>query len=194
MKENRDSSAGTDLFRGQLVHLSAPREDDAEAFSRWSHDAGYLRAVDTDFARPITSKEAAERFPGGESDPNTVAFRIRTLEDDRLIGFVAIHSIEWNNRAALLAIGIGERGYRGKGYGTDALRLVLRYAFEELNLLRVGLDVISNNAAALRAYEKVGFVHEGTMRKAVLRDGRHHDRLIMGILCEEWESPTPPSP
>ena len=194
MKEDRESWTENDLFRGKLVRLSAPREDDAEAFARWSHDAGYLRAVDTDFARPISASEAAKRFSGDEGDPSAVAFRIRTLKEDRLIGFVALHSIEWNNRAALLAIGIGEGEYRGKGYGSDALRLVLRYGFEELNLLRVGLDVISNNTAAVRAYEKVGFVHEGAMRKAVLRDGRHHDRLIMGILCDEWKRPTPLSP
>jgi RimJ/RimL family protein N-acetyltransferase len=181
-------ATNNDLFRGKLVRLAAPRDDDAQAFARWSQDADYLRAVDTDYARPISPEVAARRFSGSESDPNTVAFRIRTLDDDRLIGFVALHSIEWNNRAALLAIGIGEREYRGKGYGSETLRLVLRHAFGELNLLRVGLDVISNNAAAIRAYERTGFVHEGAMRQAVLRDGRYHDRLVMGILREEWEA------
>jgi RimJ/RimL family protein N-acetyltransferase len=193
MNGNSDSPAGADLFQGKLVRLSAPREDDAADFARWSHDPAYLRAVDTDFARPISSKDAAGRFPGDEAASNSVEFRIRTLDADRLIGFVALHSIEWNNRAGLLSIGIGEAEYRGKGYGTDALRLVLRYAFDELNLLRVGLDVISNNVAAVRAYEKVGFVHEGAMRRAVLRDGRHHDRLVMGILRDEWKRPAPPS-
>jgi RimJ/RimL family protein N-acetyltransferase len=194
MRKRITSTADADLFRGELVRLSAPQEDDSEAFARWSQDAAYLRAVDTDFARPISASQAAKQFSGEESDPNAVAFRIRTLQEDRLIGFVAIHSIEWNNRAGLLSIGIGEPEYRSKGYGTDALRLVLRYAFDELNLLRVGLDVISNNTAALRSYEKVGFVLEGTMRKAVLRDGRHHDRLIMGIVREEWQhSALPPA-
>lgn len=185
MAHNIEISTANDLFEGKLVRLAAPREDDVQVLARWSHDAEYLRAVDTDLARPISTEEAARSFPG--SDANTVAFRIRTLEDDRLIGFVSIHSIEWNNRAALLAIGIGQREYRGRGYGTDALRLVLRYAFDELNLLRLGLDVISNNTAAIRTYEKVGFVHEGCMRRAVLRDGCHHDRLIMGLLRDEWQ-------
>lgn len=192
MNESSDISTGTDLFEGERVRLSAPREEDAAAFARWSHDAAYLRAVDTDYARPISARQAAERYPGDGGESNTIEFRIRTLDEDLLIGFVALHSIEWNNRAAQLAIGIGEPGYRGKGYGTDALRLVLRYAFDELNLLRVGLDVISNNVAAVRAYEKVGFVHEGAMRRAVLRDGRHHDRLIMGILRDDWKGPAPP--
>ncbi|HSJ56839.1 MAG TPA: GNAT family protein, partial [Anaerolineae bacterium] len=121
-------------------------------------------------------------------DPSTVEFRIYTLDDDRLIGFVALHSLEWNNRAARLVIGIGEPEYRGRGYGSDALRLVLRYAFRELNLERVGLNVNGNNARAIRAYEKVGFRHEGAMRRALRRDGQWQDRIIMGILYDEWKS------
>jgi RimJ/RimL family protein N-acetyltransferase len=172
-----------DLFRGRLVRLAAPRQEDTATMARWSHDAGYLRAVDTDYARPRPPE--AYTAQGGDAG-NAVEFRLRTLEGDRLIGFVALHSIEWNNRAGLLSIGIGEAEYRGKGYGSDALQLILRYAFDELNLERVGLDVIANNAAAIRAYERAGFRREGAMRHAVMRDGEWHDRLIMGILRDEW--------
>lgn len=172
-----------DLFRGRLVRLAAPSQEDAAILARWSHDAAYLRAVDTDYARP----RGPEAFAVGDSaSANSVEFRLRTLDDDRLIGFVALHSIEWNNRAGQVSIGIGEPGYRGKGYGSDALRLVLRYAFDELNLERVGLDVISGNAAAIRAYERAGFRQEGALRRAVLRDGQRQDRLLMGILRAEW--------
>jgi RimJ/RimL family protein N-acetyltransferase len=166
--------------------LAAPREEDAAAFARWSEDADYLRAMDTDYARPVSAQEFVERFKPGQPDPNRIEFSLRTVEGDKLIGFVALHTIEWNNRAALLAIGIGDPDYRGKGYGADALRLILRYAFNELNLYRVGLDVIGNNVQAIRAYEKVGFRREGALRRAVKRDGVRHDRILMGILPEEW--------
>jgi RimJ/RimL family protein N-acetyltransferase len=175
-----------DLFRGRLVHLAAPAEDDAAAFARWSQDAEYLRALDTDYARPVSATEFAERSAPGRADSNTLEFRLRTLAEDRLIGFVALHCIEWNNQAAMLAIGIGEASYRGKGYGSDALQLILRYAFRELNLYRVGLDVTANNRAAIRAYEKAGFQQEGVMRRAVSRDGQRIDRILMGILRDEW--------
>ncbi|TGA99386.1 N-acetyltransferase [Sporolactobacillus shoreae] len=89
--------------------------------------------------------------------------------------------------SSFLAIGIGEAKNRNKGYGTDALKVILHYAFHELNLNRVSLDVIEYNAWAIHAYEKVGFQHEGRMRDAVLRDGKSYDRLIMGILRSEWE-------
>jgi RimJ/RimL family protein N-acetyltransferase len=118
--------------------------------ARWSEDPDYMRSLDTDYARPRPEREFGPEAYSQAAGPNSVEFRLRTLEDDRLIGFVALHTIEWNNRAASLAIGIGEAAYRGKGYGTEALRLILRYAFDELNLERVGLDVIANNEAAIR--------------------------------------------
>jgi RimJ/RimL family protein N-acetyltransferase len=99
-----------------------------------------------------------------------------------------IHSIEWNNRSGLLAIGIGEQENRNKGYGSDALQLILRYAFHELNLNRVGLDVIEYNEKAIHTYEKAGFQHEGRLRAAVYRDGKSYDRILMGILRTEWEN------
>ena len=183
-----------DLFRGKLVRLVAPSERDAPVLARWTEDASYLRSVDSDYAQPLSPEEAAQRLGPDNADPNKVEFHLRTLVDDRLIGFVALHSIEWNNGAGLLAIGIGEAEYRGKGYGTDALRLILRFAFHELNLFRVGLDVIATNTRAIRTYEKLGFQHEGRMRGAVLRDGRRDDRIFMGILRDEWSAPEQEAP
>jgi RimJ/RimL family protein N-acetyltransferase len=174
------------LFRGKLVRLVAPSERDAPTLARWSEDTEYLRAVDSDYARPLSPEEFALRLSPDQADPNRLEFHLRTLADDRLIGFVALHSVEWNNGAALLAIGIGEARYRGKGYGTDALQLILRFAFHELNLFRIGLDVIATNTRALRMYEKLGFQREGCMRGAVLRDGCRTDRILMGILRDEW--------
>jgi len=175
------------LFLGKLVRLVAPTEADAPILARWTEDSDYLRAMDTDYARPLSPEQVTQALSPDQPDPNSVHFHIRTLEDDRLIGFVALHSIEWNNGAGMLSIGIGEPDYRSKGYGSDALRLVLRYAFHELNLYRVGLDVIDNNSRAIRTYEKMGFQQEGAVRAAVLRDGRRYDLVLMGILKDEWQ-------
>lgn len=176
----------TDLFTGTLIRLCAPRPEDSIAFSRWTHDPDYIRQVDTDYARPFTIQQMEEQMK--PSGGNTVYFHLRTLADDTFIGFVVLHSIEWNNQSALMAIGIGEAAYRGKGYGGDALRLILNYAFQELNLYRVGLDVIASNERAVHAYEKAGFRHEGACRGAVCRDGKRIDRMIMGILRDEWKA------
>jgi RimJ/RimL family protein N-acetyltransferase len=174
----------TNLYQGKYVKLSALRHDDIDVMIKWGEDAEYLRNIDTDIAFPKTREQLEGE--GGLSS-NSFYFRLRTIEDDRLIGFVVIHSIEWNNRTGLLAIGIGDPKDRNKGYGTDALKVILRFAFHELNLNRVGLDVIQYNERGIRAYEKVGFIQEGRIREAVYRDGKVFDRVVMGILRREWE-------
>ncbi|MEH7458799.1 GNAT family protein [Bacillus sp. JJ1127] len=174
------------LFVGENIKLSAIRAEDVEKMAIWQEDSEYLRNVDTDAAIPQSLHEIKEYELLKSRKSNGVSFMLRTIQEDILIGFVALHSIEWNNRAGLLAIGIGDKDHRGKGYGTEGLRLILKYAFHELNLHRVGLDVISYNQPAIKAYEKVGFQMEGCMREAVQRDGKKFDRIIMGILQNEW--------
>lgn len=115
-------------------------------------------------------------------------FRLRRLEDDALVGFVALFGLEWGNRMAKMAIGIGDARFRGQGYGSEGMRLILNYAFWELNLHRVGLDVITYNHRAIALYEKMGFQEEGRIREAVSRQGQHFDLLLMGILDREWGS------
>ncbi|MFD0590938.1 GNAT family N-acetyltransferase [Paenibacillus sp. GCM10027627] len=172
------------LFYGSSIKLTAPRAEDVKAMARWGEDSDYLRNVDTDIALPPSEKQLESE---GAPNANEVYFRLRKISDDELIGFICIHSIEWNNGGGRLAIGIGEAGNRNKGYGTEALNLILRYAFHELNLHRVGLDVIEYNAKGIRAYEKAGFQVEGRIRESVWRDGKRVDRIVMGILRSEWE-------
>jgi RimJ/RimL family protein N-acetyltransferase len=104
-----------------------------------------------------------------------------------LIGFIGLFGIEWNHGNAWVGIGLGERDYWGKGYGTDAMCAILDYAFNELNLYRVTLDVFEYNPRAIRSYEKAGFQLEGRVRKMIHRDGRRWDVLVMGVLRDEWE-------
>lgn len=174
-----------DLFKGEKLRLAGIRAEDAEVMAAFTDDYDYMALVDTDFAVP----QSVESFGGSKSrSDDMVEFRLRTLEDDALIGFVALHGIEWNNRSANLAIGIGHADSRGRGYGAEALKLILRYAFHELNLNRVSLNVIEYNDRALKAYLKAGFREEGRMRSAVLRGGQSYDLIVMGILQNEWRA------
>jgi len=174
------------LFCGTHIRLAPFHPEDAEIAAHWTEDGEYQRQMDTDYARPSTPSEQAEMLTSRRSS-NSINFALRTLEGDRLIGFVAIHSIEWNNQSGTLSMGIGEPEYRGKGLGGEALLLILNYAFNELNLYRVGLDVISSNERAIRAYRKAGFREEGRLRAAVYRDGQRHDRILMSVLRDEWQ-------
>lgn len=173
------------LFHGEQVKLSLPREDDIETMLKWGEDSEYLRNVDTDMAMPRNSEQLMNE---GSTGGTEVYFRLRTIEEDRLIGFITIYGIEWNNRIGVLAIGIGDAADRSKGFGTDALRLILRYAFHELNLDRLGLEVIEYNKGGIKAYERVGFQVEGRKRSMVYRDGERYDIIVMGILRPEWEA------
>lgn len=175
------------LFHGNLVRLAAVDSGEIPVFLKWAENPDYMRQLDTDYVRPQQVQDIQQMFspdPAGRS----VLFFIRTLSEDRLIGFIALHSIEWNNQSGECSIGIGEIDYQGKGYGSDALILLLRYAFEELNLYRVSLTVIANNVRAIKAYQKVGFREEGRLRQAVHRDGVRTDLIWMGILQPEWQA------
>ncbi len=168
------------LLMGRALVLSAPRPEDATTMAAWTQDDQYLRLVDTDIARPLAASAFEQR-----SVPD-YEFRLRRIEDDILVGFVALFAIEWGNRTAKMAIGIGEPRFRGMGYGTEAIHLLLHYAFLELNLHRVGLDVIEYNETAIKLYRKMGFEVEGRRRQAVYRQGQRYDVIDMGILESEW--------
>src|SRR5262245_36145494 len=141
-----------DLFTGKLVRLTAPRSDDKEPMARWTHDAEYLRQLDADAARPRSVEELAED-KDKDREGRGFHFRVRTLAEDKLIGFTHLE-LNWSNQTAWLAIGIGEPEYRDKGYETDAMHVTVGYAFRELGLYRVSLSVFSYNQRAIRVYEK----------------------------------------
>jgi RimJ/RimL family protein N-acetyltransferase len=181
------------LLIGQMVKLTAiDAGKDAEAFARWDADAEYMRQLDSGPQRPNRAqkiREAIEKQQGEE--PRTLEFAVRTLTDDRLIGFVAFDGIDWRHGDTFVAIGIGEPAYRGRGYGTDAMRRLLRYGFTELNLCRIQLNVFSYNERAMQSYRKVGFVEEGRQRGILLRDGQRWDLIYMSLLRAEWQEQNP---
>lgn len=179
------------LFTGNLVRLVAANpESDPETLATWSRNAGFLRLMDTDPAQPWSLARVREDMKRFESKGDMFAFHVRTLAEDKLIGFVSLSGPAWTHSTVWFGIGIGDDAYWGKGYGTDAVRLAVQYAFEELNMHRVTLNVFDYNVRAVRSYEKVGFVLEGRQREAMQRDGKRIDILYMGILREEWVATT----
>ena len=146
-----------------------------------------LRLLDSDAARPRTAKFYEATVTRHAESENGYPFSIRTLDDDRLIGFINLWIITWASAEGRVGIGIGERADWGQGYGTDAMQLLLRFAFAELNLARVSLEALAKNARAIRSYQKAGFMLEGAQRQWEKRDGRRSDVVVMGILREEYQ-------
>jgi RimJ/RimL family protein N-acetyltransferase len=189
MKDKNELTA--DLLRGKLVRLCAmDSESISKFFVGWTHDSEYWRLMAATPPYPW-SQEGVKKFIEKElqkDDPRNIFFVIRALEDDRVIGEIGFDSISYTQGDTFVGIGIGERDYWGKGYGTDAINVILRYAFTELNLQRVSLTVFEYNARAIRSYEKCGFRVEGRAREMLHREGRRWDIIFMGILQEEWQA------
>jgi RimJ/RimL family protein N-acetyltransferase len=160
-----------------------------QAFSHWNRDSEYWRLLAAVPPHPYSSKKIQEWIEKDfeKSLPDLFFFMIRTREDDRLIGQIGLDGVLWNHGDSFVGIGIGERDCWDKGYGTDAMRIMLRYAFIELNLQRVSLTVFQYNPRAIRSYEKAGFSCEGRERGVLHRDGQRYDLVYMGILREEWQ-------
>ncbi len=182
------------LFEGQLVRFTPPdAERDAEIVSKWSHDPEYLRLLSADVVKPLSPFQIKKQYEEWEKDAEkrtAFNFAVRLKEDDRLIGFVRLYCIEWTHASGSLQIGLGDRNDRGRGYGTEALQMLLRYAFDELNLYRLAASIVESNTGAIRFLERAGFVLEVRRRQAVQRDGKHWDVVMLGLLRDEWKRKT----
>jgi RimJ/RimL family protein N-acetyltransferase len=176
---------GDDLLRGEKVYLARPQMDDAPVISTWDKNLGYLRDMMMAVAYPFTLDDIQGWIQSRSA--NEPGFCVRLLDTDQLIGYCTYKDVRWASRHAKFAVGIGEPGMRGHGYGTDATRVLLRYGFMEMGLNCIALEVFSFNAAGVRAYEKVGFKLDGTMRDFLFRDGKFHDMHLMSMTRAEWD-------
>lgn len=178
-----------DIYRGTLVRLAVESaETMAKTYIKWDRDTEFHRLADGAPPQLWSEKKLKEFVEKGSEKQGDRNFRfsIRTIENDILIGSTGLWLLRETQGDAWLGIFLGEREYWGKGYGTDAMRLIVGYGFGELNLRRITLGLHAYNERALKSYQKVGFQLEGRGRGEGLRDGVRYDGLYMGILREEW--------
>ncbi|MBM3151266.1 MAG: GNAT family N-acetyltransferase [Chloroflexi bacterium] len=185
-------SIDTPLFEGRLVRLGTiDHEKDPAIVSAWSHDTGFMRMMYLEPARPLSTWQAKKKLEelekSLEEDKNACHFRIRTLAEERLIGFAELTWISWSNGSAFVRLGIGAPEERRKGCGREALALLLRYAFSELNLHRLTAVIQEYNLPAIGLFKSCGFTEEVRRRQALERDSRRWDLLHFGLLAAEWK-------
>lgn len=178
-----------DLFRGKLVRFTLEEpETRAKAELQWQRDSEFHRLADSDPLLLSSEKKIKEWFEKQAEDgfkPERYSFTVRTLAEDKYIGFLGVW-VHLIHREAWVGLGIGERDFWSKGYGSDMMRLCQQYVFMELGMERLSLGLLEYNPRALRSYEKCGFQMEGRTRHDIQREGKHYDSLWMGILREEW--------
>lgn len=169
-------------IQGEKIRLRAIERSDIPAFVCWFNDpevTQYLLMY-----MPMSLAQEEHWFEAQLDDRDRSIFGIETAEGT-LIGNIGLHDINWKDRKATLGITIGAKEYWGQGYGTDAIRTLLRFCFQQMNLHRISLSVWDYNSRAMRCYEKCGFQVEGRLRQAHFHDGQYHDEIIMAILENE---------
>ncbi|HEY2278795.1 MAG TPA: GNAT family protein [Streptosporangiaceae bacterium] len=177
---------GDSLLAGDRVRLRGVREDDLTTLAKVEMDAGILVTLADRVVPPseAAAKERIAKWSANEDD--RLGFAIETLDDPGvLVGHVGLWGWQTKDRCATIGIAFG-REHIGRGYGTDAMRVIVSYGFRELGLHRIQLGVAPFNPAGIRAYEKAGFAEEGRRREAVWHDGRWYDEVMMSVLDHEW--------
>jgi RimJ/RimL family protein N-acetyltransferase len=190
MTELTDASGafgyGDSILAGERVRLRGVRDDDLPTLAKWEMDPGRMTTLSSRVVPPSEAAAKEHIAKWSANDKDDLGFAIETLDDPRvLVGNIGLWGARPKDRCATLGIALG-REYIGRGYGTDALRVIVDYGFREMGLHRIQLGVAPFNPAGIRAYEKAGFVEEGRLRESVLHDGRWYDEVLMSVLDHEW--------
>lgn len=176
------------MIFGEKVRLRAVEREDLPRFATWLNDHEVTAGLTLHL--PLCIDDEQDWYEGmrkGPAEERPLAIDARLDDGWQHIGNCGLHGIVWRVREAEVGIFIGEKDYWNQGYGSEAMRLILKHGFETLNLNRIFLRVYANNPRAIRSYEKVGFVHEGIMRQSAFKDGKYIDVVFMSILRSEWQ-------
>ncbi len=177
------------IVYGKRIRLRATEQSDMARFVEWVNDPEVTFGLS--LFLPMSTRDEQEWFDNTakrRQEEKPLAIEIKAGRGWKHIGNCGVFGIDWVARSGELGIMIGDKTYWNKGYGTETMSLLLRHGFETLNLNRIFLRVYASNPRAIRAYEKAGFVSEGTMRQAVFKHGQYGDIHFMSVLRSEWEA------
>ncbi len=168
-----------DVFlEGEKIILTPMEADDAEFMRQMENDPEVRYALF--LYKPLTRESAEKKVREMIASPESVMFMILDKENRQIIGQTGLVRIDFVSRAAVFYIAIHHKASRSKGFGTEATRLMVDYAFQTLNLNRIQLHVNSENVPAVHIYKKLGFDIEGTLRQAMYHGGKYCDFYVMG--------------
>lgn len=174
------------MYEGKLVRLRAFEQSDIERSAQFVNDYQTVRTMVNTFLLPSSMDDERQWLSQQSSyTRGEYQFAVETL-DGLLIGRCGLTRIDWKNRIGEIGIMIGDSEWRGRGCGTEAVKLLCKFAFEEMNLNKLRLGVFDFNPAGIKCYEKCGFVREGCLRQEVFREGAYHDVYQYGLLASEF--------
>lgn len=138
--------------------------------------------------RPLTEEQTAEMLKTWHDGDRYMLFSIVNKATDKVIGLINFDDIDWTNRYSEVGIGLAAPGVRGKGLALEAMGLLIRYAFDEMDLERLFARVIDGNESSLKLFERAGFQEEGRLREHIYRHGKRRDMHLLGLLKKDWRS------
>ncbi|WP_456271021.1 GNAT family N-acetyltransferase [Bacillus sp. AK031] len=172
------------FLEGTAVYLRPFQKEDYRLISK-ALSYPEIRKL-TGLQKFLTAQKIEKAYDAFALDDTRIDLVIALQDTDEPVGDLALNEIDHLNRNANIRIALHDPGFFGKGYGTQALKLILEHGFMTLNLYRIGLCVYSYNSRAIKSYEKLGFKQEGVLRSELFYDGEFHDNIIMGVLRDEF--------
>lgn len=178
------------MIIGDGIRFRGIDKEDLPSFVKWLNDPEVRSGLS--LFLPLSLNEEEKWFADLSNRPQFERPMAIEIQPDPkkdswvFVGNCGLIDIEWKNRSAEVGIHIGEKEFWNKGFGTKAMRLLLKHGFENLNLNRLWLRVFESNQRAIRAYEKAGFILEGKFREGQFLEGKYVDVMIMSVLQTEW--------
>lgn len=174
------------MLRGEKVGLRARHETDVSVLETELYDdvATQVRASGHPW-RPVPPGSPASLFLPSEPEDRSIRFSVVRLTDNELAGDASLWGVDQHNRVAHLGMSL-RPSFRGRGLGTDVVRVLCHYGFTVRGLHRLQLETLADNAAMIKAATRVGFTHEGTLRRSSWTMGSFQDDVIFGLLATEW--------
>jgi [ribosomal protein S5]-alanine N-acetyltransferase len=194
-KDNQQPSygkAGISMYHpfliGDRIYLRGLEKADLSGdYFQWLNDYEVTKYLESG-AFPNSCESMEAYYESRQKSRNEAFLAIVLKNENRHIGNIKLGSINWIHRTADVGIIIGAKDCWNKGYGTEAMALMLEYAFERLNLRKIYLGVVSEHKAAIRVYEKLGFVIEGDLKEFYIIDGKLTGKTLMGINKQQFVS------
>lgn len=175
------------MLKGKKIILRGYNEEDAKLAHQYINDFECKNLLVTGAPFPISLKDEKEWVENRRaSNDMCFDFAIEDIETGKYIGGCSTQQVDVKNRNCMVGIMIGDKDYWGKGYGEDALRVLIKFVFEELNMHKICLGVFDFNERAIKCYEKVGFVEEGRFKEQLFKGGKYVDEIRMAILAKDY--------
>lgn len=174
------------MYLGELVRLRDYGKEDLEMAKNFVNDPEVRQYVEPGIPYLYTLANEEKWYEAISARSDIYHFAIEDKKTGKYIGGCSVSEVDWKNSIVVVGIFIGEAEYRNKGYGTDTMKVLVRFIFEQMNINKIKLCAYSFNQRAIRCYEKVGFKVEGVLKEELFRNGKYHDIIQMSIFKKDY--------